>query len=204
MVEQRVDDPEGDHEFQAHEIWDFVKSPDDVDGFKDHIPDDPLDMVWTRHFGKRVITDERPPTLADVQEVFREGEPHGWTENSFAFTKTMDGIKVFVLLSFDSEFRPELVTAYPNVLDFKKAEQSDRWSKVGVHHAYAHTLIETSDPFGNEWRQLEFGESESIEKYGHKLHTLHGADYARCSNCGSKFIGKGELKQRKCHVNPKQ
>lgn len=185
-----------EHEYYADDLWTDAPEPDAIPSFLDLIPTDAREFVWTLHFGKRVKVDSRPPTLDMVNTVLEDGEYHGRTENAFEKSKIIDGIKILVLFSFDDDLRPELVTAYPEVVDIREAQRSEKFDKCAITQAHANTILHTQDPFSDDWVPLDL--PEPLEKYGHTINTRSGLPYARCEDCGKQFTGKGQIKEQQC------
>jgi len=186
------------HCSEASEMWAGAPDPRDVGPILNAIPDDPCQLAWTVHFGRRVIEEIRLPTLNMVAETLALGELCGWYDQGYRITHEVDGVETIVVISFDWHTHPVLVTAFPDVIDLPQAHLSSRYTDPEITHSFAQKCFEESDPLDERFEQLGIDREYPFPISDHRLITEPGRQEAICVDCGAELIGKADSYNTDC------
>ncbi|WP_235028029.1 hypothetical protein [Halorubrum sp. JWXQ-INN 858] len=159
---------------------------------------DPGLYALTDHFRERLGQPGRYVSTRTVSDAIRDGQLRWNRTDGWRFAFVEDGIRFVVVVSDTETNSPVVVTAWTEVADRGAALASARWDATDVDTIAVRTALsdDADEPIPDRLRRRSI--SRPFEIGDHRLETVAGEPFVRCTACGCRFRSKSALIERRC------
>ncbi|WP_179213683.1 hypothetical protein [Halorubrum vacuolatum] len=163
---------------------------------------DPTCYALTDHFCERLTQPGRYVTTRSVSDAIRRGQLRWNRTDGWRFALVRDGVRFVVVVSDTETDSPVVVTAWSEIADAERALASSRFDAVDVDTIAVRSALSesSSTPIPDRIRPRQV--TRPFEIGDHRLSTVAGEPYVRCTTCGCRFRSKSEITERRCRVRP--